>query len=132
MIDFTPTEEQEALKTMVREFVEREVKPKAPAYDAEPDPSKGIPWDIIEEGNKLGLKDLAVNAELGGGGQDSLTLGMLVEELAGSLDGCGQHVLVAGLDGRGSKGVALINGMTYFYRLQSSGYVQTKKLMVLK
>ncbi len=82
MIDFTPTEEQEALKTMVREFVEREVKPKAAAYDAEPDPIKGIPWDIIEAGHKLGLKDLAVSEDLGGGGQDSLTLGMLVEELA--------------------------------------------------
>ena len=60
MFDFRPTEEQQALKTMVREFVEREVKPKAPAYDAEPDPIKGIPWDIIEAGHKLGLKNLAV------------------------------------------------------------------------
>ncbi|MBW1941725.1 MAG: acyl-CoA dehydrogenase family protein [Deltaproteobacteria bacterium] len=82
MFDFTPTEEQEALKTMVREFVDREVKPKAPAYDAEPDPIKGIPWDIIKSANELGLKDIAVRKELGGGGADSQTLGMLVEELA--------------------------------------------------
>ena len=82
MFDFTPTEEQEALRTMVREFVEREVKPKAPDYDAEPDPIKGIPWDIIEAANQLGLKNIAVRKELGGGGADSQTLGMLVEELA--------------------------------------------------
>jgi alkylation response protein AidB-like acyl-CoA dehydrogenase len=82
MFDFTPTEEQEALRTMVREFVDREVKPKAPAYDAEPDPIKGIPWDIIEAGNALGLNKLAVREEFGGAGQSSLTLGMLVEELA--------------------------------------------------
>ncbi len=55
MFDFTPTEEQQALRTMVREFVEKEVKPKAPAYDAEPDPIKGIPWDIIQAANELGL-----------------------------------------------------------------------------
>jgi alkylation response protein AidB-like acyl-CoA dehydrogenase len=82
MFDFTPTEEQQALRTMVREFVEKEVKTKAPAYDAEPDPIKGIPWDIIEEGNALGLNKLAVREEFGGAGQSSLTLGMLVEELA--------------------------------------------------
>lgn len=82
MFDFTPTEEQEALKTMIREFVEREVAPKAAAYDAEPDPVKGIPWDIIKAGNELGLNRLCVREDLGGGGADSLTLGMLVEELA--------------------------------------------------
>ena len=82
MFDFTPTEEQEALKTMIREFVEREVAPKAAAYDAEPDPVKGIPWDIIKAGNELGLNRLCVREDLGGGGADSTTLGMLVEELA--------------------------------------------------
>lgn len=82
MFDFTPTEEQQALRTMVREFVEKEVKPKAPIYDAEPDPIKGIPWDIIQAANELGLKGLAVREELGGGGANSQTLGMLVEELA--------------------------------------------------
>ena len=82
MFDFTLTEEQEALRTMVREFVEKEVKPKAPAYDAEPDPIKGVPWDIIEAGLELGLNRLAVREEYGGGGQSSLALGSLVEELA--------------------------------------------------
>lgn len=82
MFDFTPTEEQEALRTMVREFVDRVVKPKAAAYDAEPDPVKGIPWDIIKAGHELGLNRLCVREDLGGGGVDSLTLGMLVEELA--------------------------------------------------
>ena len=82
MIDFTPTEEQEALKTMIREFVAREVAPKAAAYDAEPDPVKGIPWDIIKAGYELGLNRLCVREDLGGGGANSVTLGMLVEELA--------------------------------------------------
>jgi alkylation response protein AidB-like acyl-CoA dehydrogenase len=82
MFDFTPTEEQQALRTMIREFVAKEVKPKAAAYDAEPDPIKGIPWDVIKAANELGLKGLAVRKDLGGGGADSQTLGMLVEELA--------------------------------------------------
>jgi len=82
MYDFRLTEEQEALRTMVREFVERVVKPKAAVYDAEPDPVKGIPWDIIEAGHELGLNSLCVREDLGGGGADSMTLGMLVEELA--------------------------------------------------
>ena len=34
MYDFTLTEEQEALRTMVREFVERVVKPKAAVLES--------------------------------------------------------------------------------------------------
>ena len=82
MFDFTLTEEQRALQTLVREFVAREVKPRAVALDAEPDPMKAIPWDIIKAADKVGLRHIALKKELGGGGQDSVTLGMLVEELA--------------------------------------------------
>ena len=82
MFEFTLTEEQRALQTLVREFVEKEVKPRAAALDAEPDPVKGIPWDIIKAANDVGLRNIAMRKDLGGGGQDSVTLGMMVEELA--------------------------------------------------
>jgi alkylation response protein AidB-like acyl-CoA dehydrogenase len=82
MFDFTPTEEQRALQTLVREFVAREVKPRAAALDAEPDPTKSVPWDIIRAAHQVGLRNLAMGKGLGGGGQDCLTLGMCVEELA--------------------------------------------------
>ena len=81
MYEFTLTEEQKAIQTMVREFVEREVKPRAAALDAEPDPVKGVPWDIIRASNDIQLRHLTLRKELGGAGQDSLTTGMCVEEL---------------------------------------------------
>jgi alkylation response protein AidB-like acyl-CoA dehydrogenase len=82
MFDFTLTEEQRALQTLVREFVQREVKPRAAALDAEPDPAKSIPWDIIKAADQVGLRNLAMRQDLGGGGQDCVTLGMCLEELA--------------------------------------------------
>jgi len=82
MFDFTLTEEQRAFQTLVREFVEREIKPRAAALDAEPDPAKSIPWDIIKAADQVGLRNLAMKKDLGGGGQDCVTLGMCVEELA--------------------------------------------------
>lgn len=81
MFDFTLTEEQRALQALVRDFVEREVKPRAAALDAEPDPAKGIPWDIIKAADRVGLRTLALRKDLGGGGADAVTLGMCVEEL---------------------------------------------------
>ena len=81
MFDFTLNEEQRALQTLVREFVQREVKPRAAELDAESDPAKGIPWDIIKAANDVGLRTLPLKTELGGAGQDSITIGMCVEEL---------------------------------------------------
>ncbi len=82
MFDFTLNEEQRALQTLIRDFVKREVKPRAAALDAEPDPVKGIPWEIIRAANDLGLRSLSLKKEYGGAGQDSITLGICVEELA--------------------------------------------------
>ncbi len=81
MFDFTLSEEQRALQTLVREFVEREVKPRVAALDAEPDPAKGVPWEIIRAANQVGLRNLAMRKDLGGGETDCVTLGMCVEEL---------------------------------------------------
>jgi len=81
MFDFTLTEEQRALQTLVREFVQREVKPRAAALDAEPDPTKSVPWDIIKAAEEVGLRNLALRSDLGGSGQNCVTLGMCVEEL---------------------------------------------------
>ena len=69
MFDFTLTEEQHAIQTLVREFVQREVKPRAAALDAEQDPTKSIPWDIIKAADQVGLRNLAMRESLGGGGQ---------------------------------------------------------------
>jgi alkylation response protein AidB-like acyl-CoA dehydrogenase len=82
MFDFPLTEKQAALQTLVREFVAREVKPRAAALDAEPDPTKSVPWEIIKAADQAGLRNLAMRKDLGGSGQDCVTLGMCVEELA--------------------------------------------------
>ena len=68
MFDFTLTEEQRALQTLIREFVQREVKPRAAALDAEPNPAKSIPWDIIRAADQVGIRNLAMRQDLGGGG----------------------------------------------------------------
>ncbi|MBI2881222.1 MAG: acyl-CoA dehydrogenase family protein, partial [Candidatus Tectomicrobia bacterium] len=82
MVDFRLSENQLALQRMVREFVNKEVKPVAGERDRIQDPHKRFPWDIVEKGSRLGLRTLALPEEMGGGGADILTLAILGEELA--------------------------------------------------
>jgi acyl-CoA dehydrogenase len=82
MVDFTLTEEQEALKELARDFVERFVKPTAQERERIPDPRERFPWDLVEEGSRLGLRTLAAPRQYGGGGADCRSLCIVGEELA--------------------------------------------------
>lgn len=85
-MDFALTEEQRALQSMAREFATKAVRPIAAEYDRRQDPADCVPWDVIEQGSKLGLRTLALGEKLGGGGADMLTLSIVGEELgAGDL-----------------------------------------------
>ncbi len=70
-------EEQLELRDMIREFVEREIKPIALQMDKE----NKMPEDLIGKLGDMGLLDLVVPVEFGGTGLDSVTLAMIYKEL---------------------------------------------------
>ncbi|MFC1491561.1 acyl-CoA dehydrogenase family protein [Nitrospinota bacterium] len=85
-MEFTLTEEQRALQGLAREFATNWVRPAAAEYDRCQDPPGCVPWEVLDEGVKLGLRTLALSEDWGGGGADMLTLSIVGEELgAGDL-----------------------------------------------
>ena len=77
-MDFSPSEENEALRRLVREFAEREIAPHAEAWDRD----HHFPVDTVRAMGALGLFGLALPEEYGGGGSDLLSLCIAIEELA--------------------------------------------------
>jgi butyryl-CoA dehydrogenase len=77
-VDFSPSEENEALRRLVREFAEREIAPHAEAWDRD----HHFPVDTVRAMGALGLFGLALPEEYGGGGSDLLSLCIAIEELA--------------------------------------------------
>jgi alkylation response protein AidB-like acyl-CoA dehydrogenase len=82
MIDFEPSPQQRAIRTMAREFVEKEIKPIALQRDRSPDHNDCFQWDIIEKLSKAGFRTLTLAEKYGGPGLDSLTTAIVCEELA--------------------------------------------------
>jgi len=83
VIDFTPTEEQEALRDLVREFATREIVPLAPALDEEQRHSP----EIVEKYFDLGFLHYAVPEEYGGAGLGTLDGCLFNEELGAARGG---------------------------------------------
>lgn len=77
-MDFELTEEQRAFRNMVRQFVEKELKPRASKVDKEGE----FPWDIIKKLGKLGLMGMTVPREYGGAGIDRISYMLALEEIA--------------------------------------------------
>ena len=82
MIDFELSPQQRAIRTMAREFVEKEIKPIALQRDRSPDHNDCFQWDIIEKLSKAGFRTLTLAEKYGGPGLDSLTTAIVCEELA--------------------------------------------------
>ncbi|MHC4945769.1 MAG: acyl-CoA dehydrogenase family protein [Planctomycetota bacterium] len=78
MFDFTFTSEQEALRAKVRDFAEKEIKPKVRRMDDE----QRIPGEIIAGLAELGLLGMTVPEEYGGMAADPVTVGMVAQEIA--------------------------------------------------
>jgi short/branched chain acyl-CoA dehydrogenase len=76
-MDFDLTDEQEAIRRLVREFAEGEVRPVAEELDRE----KRFPYAIVEKLGKLGLMGIPYPEEYGGGGADNLSYALAIEEL---------------------------------------------------
>jgi butyryl-CoA dehydrogenase len=78
MSDMLLTEEELLLKNTVREFADRELAPRAAAYDA----SGEFPWDNVRGLAELGLFGLGVDEEYGGNGGTMRQVAIVVEEIA--------------------------------------------------
>ncbi len=78
MVSFDLTDEQRLLRDTVREFARAEVAPVAEELDR----TKSFPYEIVAELGKLGLMGIPFPPEYGGGGADTLSYVLAVEELA--------------------------------------------------
>lgn len=77
MINFSLTDEQQALRELVRDFANREVDPIA----AEHARTGEFPIDVVKKMGELGLFGIPFSEEYGGMGGDYLSLCLAIEEL---------------------------------------------------
>jgi short-chain 2-methylacyl-CoA dehydrogenase len=71
------TDEQDALRKLVRDFAEGEIAPHAERWDAE----HTFPTDTVRQMGDLGLFGIPFPEEYGGGGSDLTSLCIAIEEL---------------------------------------------------
>jgi hypothetical protein len=76
--DFELTESQEAIRLLVREFAEQEIRPVIMKYDE----SQEFPFEIVEKLAGLGFMGMIWPEELGGAALDDISAAIVVEELA--------------------------------------------------
>ena len=81
-MDFHLSDFNRHWQQVARDFAIREVAPVARERERMPDPRERYPWDLIRKADEVGLRKLALPRDLGGGGADTLTLTLCVEELA--------------------------------------------------
>ena len=77
-MDFDLTDEQAAIQRLARDFAQGEVKPVAEELDRE----KRFPYELVKQMGELGLMGIPYPEEYGGGGADTLSYALVVEELA--------------------------------------------------
>jgi alkylation response protein AidB-like acyl-CoA dehydrogenase len=77
-VDFDLSPEQRLIQSTVRDFARREVAPVAEELDRE----KRFPYEIVAQLGKLGLMGIPFPEEYGGGGGDTLSYALAIEELA--------------------------------------------------
>ena len=78
MNEFTLTEEQQMLRDMTRDFVNKEIKPIAAKIDAE----ERIPKELIQKLGELGFLGVVFPEEYGGGGFGEVGYCLMQEEIA--------------------------------------------------
>lgn len=77
-MNFELTEAQRMLQEMVRDFSEKEIKPRA----AEIDRTDEFPWDLWKRMAELGLLSMTLPPEYGGSGMDIVSWAIAQEEMA--------------------------------------------------
>ena len=93
MIDFSLSEEQEALQTMAHEFAEKEMKPNAAKYD------KGDEFaeDVMKKAFDIGFLTCMIPREYGGGELNHVDTVIISEELAAGCAGLYTTMMVNSL-----------------------------------
>jgi len=77
-MNFDLSDEQEAIRSLARDFATGEVRPVAEELDR----TKSFPYEIVEKLGDLGLMGIPFPEEHGGGGADNLSYALAIEELA--------------------------------------------------
>ncbi len=77
-MNFELTDAQRMLQEMVREFSEKEIKPRA----AEIDRTDEFPWDLWKRMADLGILSMTLPPEYGGSGMDIVSWAIAQEEMA--------------------------------------------------
>ena len=77
-MNFDLTDEQADIQRLARDFADKEVRPVAAELDRE----HRFPLDIIRKAGELGLMGVPYETEYGGGGGDTLSYALVIEELA--------------------------------------------------
>jgi short-chain 2-methylacyl-CoA dehydrogenase len=77
-MEFELTDEQREVRRLVRDFAEQEVRPLAEELDRD----KRFPYEIVRALGDLGLMGIPYPHEYGGGGADTISYALAIEELA--------------------------------------------------
>jgi alkylation response protein AidB-like acyl-CoA dehydrogenase len=104
-VHFTLTEDQEAIRTVAREFAEAEIKPHALEWDE----NQVFPLETLQNMAQLGFLGIMVPTELGGAGLGAVENAVIIEEIARVCPGvalsvsahnglCTGHILKFGSD----------------------------------
>src|SRR5918994_1759441 len=76
-MNFDLTDEQQLVRATVRKFAQERVAPVAEELDRE----ARLPYELVGELAELGLIGMTIPAEYGGGGSDTVSYAIAVEEL---------------------------------------------------
>ncbi len=76
-MNFDETAEQELVRRTVREFAQQRIAPVAEELDRE----QRFPYELVAELAELGLMGMTIPEEYGGGGADTVSYAIAVEEL---------------------------------------------------
>ncbi len=93
MIDFSLSEEQQAIQQMARDFALAEIAPKAAEFDR----SAEYPEEIVDKAFKAGLVYGPVPEEYGGEGLGALDQLLIAEELSAGCAGIGSCIAINSL-----------------------------------
>ncbi|MGB3903302.1 MAG: acyl-CoA dehydrogenase family protein [Anaerolineae bacterium] len=85
--------EQEALRELARQFAQNEIVPIA----AEADRSGEYPWELVEKAHAIGLINITVPEEYGGGGLGHFEDCLVVEEIAAGCVGIASSFVTSSL-----------------------------------
>ena len=77
-MDFSFTEEQQAIQNMAQQFAEERIAPHALEWDEE----RKLPVDVLREAAELGMGGIYVSEDAGGSGLDRIDAALIFEALA--------------------------------------------------